>query len=121
MDSSVFISKDRSVVTCCFMSMLSSSRRLEVMKSEVGQASSSDIVRTNVSPSVEVSELCSSYGEGERGQIWRKKEWEERWRNGEREMEEWRERWRNGGRDGGLEGEMEEWRERWRNGVRDGG
>ena len=60
MDSRVFMRRESRVGTCCFMSMLSSSRRLEVMKSEVGQASSSDMVRTKDRPRVEVSALCSS-------------------------------------------------------------
>lgn len=57
MESSVFISSESRVETCCFMSTLSSSLRWEVMKSELGQASSSDIVRTKMRPRVDVSAL----------------------------------------------------------------
>ncbi len=62
MESSIVISSERRVGTCCFMRRLSSSLRWEVMKSEVGQASSSDMVMTKVRPSVEVSCLWSSCG-----------------------------------------------------------
>ena len=60
MELRVFMSRERSVGTCCFMSMLSSSLRREVMRSELGQANSSDMVITNMRPSVDVSALCRS-------------------------------------------------------------
>lgn len=60
MESSLVMSRERRVGTCCFMSMLSSSLRWEVMKSELGQANSSDMIMTKVRPSVVVSWLCKS-------------------------------------------------------------
>lgn len=65
-ESSVCMRRESRAGTCCFMSVLSSSRRWEVRRSEVGQASSSDMVMTKDRPRAEVSALWSSCVGGQR-------------------------------------------------------